>query len=149
MRRASLIASVIMILLSIGIFLEASTFKKAEAAIAEGPGFYPQLLASTLAILSLLIIYNTLRKKDDVKLMFFNKRVVYGTIIIIAYCIIFNFLGFALSSIIAMAFLVKIMGGTSWKTIIISSTVIPVGIYLVFNNLLQVPLPWGIFENFL
>lgn len=149
MKKASIIASSVLIIFSIYVLIESAKFETSEAAITLGPGFYPSLLAGAMIILNLLIIYNMLRSKADNKITFINKRVFIGLILIVGFAVIFKFLGFVLSSIIMMLFLCRVMGASNWKVIGVCSVIIPIGIYLVFNNLLMVPLPWGVFENFL
>jgi hypothetical protein len=149
MRRASIIASISMIILSIFVIMESLKFKTAGASLTLGPGFYPRLLSVLLILLSICIIVISLRSKDDAKLVLINNRVLSGIVIIIGYGIVFNILGFVLSSMIMFALISKAMGGSNWKIILTNSILIPVGIYLVFNNFLRVPLPWGLFENLL
>jgi putative tricarboxylic transport membrane protein len=150
MRRSNFIASALMIILGVGVFIVSSTFKNSGALISVGPSFYPRLLAGGLIVISLLIARQTLKDQADAEIVFINKRVLAGVVFMALYCTAFESLGFLLSSALLIALLMKAMGASGWKTIALSSLLIPGGIYLVFNGFLNVALPAGsLFEAYL
>ncbi len=112
-----------------------------------GPGFFPFLLAIVLALFSLALIFQNWAK-DKVPLPFWERhswlRPLLGLVILTAYAILVNSLGFLISTFLFLLIWMAGIERLNWKTIIMVSIATTVVLYLIFNLLLDVPLPKGI-----
>jgi putative tricarboxylic transport membrane protein len=116
-----------------------------------GPGFIPFLSALVMAASSLSILIMGILKKlkkpkpegsawslqgiREVGLLVFS---------LIGFMSLLNLLGFALSSLLFMAFLLKVVGYQKWNTVILGSLFTSVGAFLLFQWILKCQLPTGI-----
>lgn len=146
-KKADFIASIIMLFIGIYVLIEVSNFRKISS-LDIGPAFFPKILGILLIIFALLISFKAIKKNNNEKINFVNKNLIIVLLSIILYCVLFNVIGFVISSTIMLAFLMRIMGSDKWIKTIITSFVIVIVIYFIFKMLLNVPLPWGILENF-
>ncbi len=73
-----------------------------------------------------------------------NKRIFYFMLSTFLYLVIMNYLGFIITTIIYMPILMLILGTTSKKILIILPIVFTILLYILFNNLLGIPLPQGL-----
>ncbi|QEY23754.1 tripartite tricarboxylate transporter TctB family protein [Neisseria animalis] len=110
-----------------------------------GPRPYPVLLLSLLAVCCLYLAVRPIRETVDLgytpPLL---KKLGICLLALLMYGVVFELLGFPLATA-AMAFVVgKLFGGSPFASAI-SGIVLGVGLYLLFDILLDVPLPVGTF----
>jgi putative tricarboxylic transport membrane protein len=75
-------------------------------------------------------------KKND------RKRIFYTCIISVAYALLFEHLGYVISTFLFMSAMLTITSGRSgWKMSIVVALVFSVAIFFIFNTLLAVSLP--------
>ncbi len=113
-----------------------------------GPGFLPFWAGITIGIMSLALLLNNLKRKGPVRPSFFPesdswKRVLTTFLALILYNFIFDFLGFAWSTLLFVGFLVKFIFPQSWARTLIVAVSAAVIARLLFINFLETQLPKG------
>lgn len=116
-------------------------------------GFLPFTASIVLGTLSLLLLYSTRNKKtpdgercEDIS---FNLQSIPNVILTIGsiflFAVLLNFLGYLLVTALLMVFMLGVIQPQKWYVMAIGSIVIPLSTYLIFNILLRVQLPTGLF----
>ena len=116
------------------------------------PKIFPIMLGIVLTILGLALLIEELIKnsknkdanKETIKLSFGNngKKIAITIINAIAYAMLFNILGYVISTIIFLEIELLIFGGLkSWKVSTIVSILFSVIAFLIFNTFLGLYLP--------
>lgn len=115
-----------------------------------GPRAYPMLL---LTLMGLGAIYLLVKKpsstahSDEPPLdKHVISKVVGCVVILTIYAALFEPLGFVPASLIFGVAMARLYEGT-WKASLISGVVLAVGLYLLFDKILDVPLPLGILSS--
>ena len=105
-----------------------------------GPKFFPIAAAVILSILAVFVIINAKHASFPA----FNTMIKTGLIVVllVIYQLTFNVLGFLLSTGILVFFISRIFAGKPLQAL--SAAVgISITVYIIFNTLLEVPLPVG------
>ncbi len=147
-------AAAIFLCCSIALYCGAASFPiKKGTSIALNPGFYPQMLAVILAVLSIILIITTFLKKTDVKdePMFKDRKSTILFIITVALLLLYPFIlaniGFAVATFIFITSLTFTLSEDRKKKIPIN-LLVSLGtttiIYLVFRVVLKIPFPTGV-----
>lgn len=109
------------------------------------PYLFPLIISFFLLILSISIIMQGLKdeseKKEKSKIDI-KSLLIFGLICIL-YLLVFNFLGFVLSTIILLVLLMMFLGERRWWFILLVSVISSLVIYLLFAKYLSVMLPKG------
>lgn len=150
MKRMSFIGEVSLFLIAIYVFVESS---KLRIWVEGGPGegFFPLILSlflGTMSGLSLLKAYfnkSWIRQPDQmirepIKL----KNLVVYILAISVYAIILNPLGFIISSILVLSFILRFAEGEDLLTISLVNVGTLIFSYILFERWLKVSLPKGI-----
>jgi putative tricarboxylic transport membrane protein len=74
--------------------------------------------------------------------------VVYALAGILVYALIFEWLGFILSTFLLVTFLLRLLNPRTWWTTLLTAGVISLSAYAVFDVLLKSGLPKGVLEEF-
>lgn len=157
MKKKDSITSIILLIFSGVLYYYASTFPVREGRVRVlNAGFYPRLLAIVLAILALLLLISTIRKKPDGKesekgkefwtsrkslILFFITFVM-----LVVYSFLLNILGFAAATLLFVLILVYNLSDKEKfkiRNIVLVSTGITTIIYLVFKVFINIPFPQG------
>ncbi len=114
-----------------------------------GPGFLPFWAGLTIAIMSIALLFQSLRKKGPVRPSFFPQsdswvRVSVTFLALIVFNLVFDFLGFALTTFLFVGFLVKFIFPQSWTRTLIVALCAAIVARLLFINFLETQLPKGI-----
>lgn len=145
------IVGVILMLLGIVTYREAGFFPKGQTVEVQ-PGFYPQILAIVIFLFGLLLLLQSRHKivKSSLSLKFTRDEIrpFLLIIILIAYLITFNFLGFIISTLLFILCVTLFLKG-SFKNAIICSVVLVTSLYIIFKIAFKTPLPDGILNLFL
>ncbi len=117
-----------------------------------GPGFHPFWLGICLAVLSLFLIFDTLRRKgvkEDQESQLPGKkalvRVVMILLITAVLALLMTRLGFVLSSFVFIALTLSILEKFKIVKSVLYSAAFSAGIFLIFRYWLEVDLPRGWF----
>ena len=109
------------------------------------PYLFPLIISFFLLILSISIITQGLKdeseKKEKSKIDI-KSLLIFGLVCIL-YLLVFNFLGFVLSTIILLVLLMMLLGERRWWFILLVSVISSLVIYLLFAKYLSVMLPKG------
>lgn len=109
------------------------------------PYLFPLIISFFLLILSISIIMQGLKdeseKKEKSKIDI-KSLLIFGLVCIL-YLLVFNFLGFVLSTIILLVLLMMLLGERRWWFILLVSVISSLIIYLLFAKYLSVMLPKG------
>ena len=146
----NLVSSIITIAVGLTYMIMAFNFPDATVGRPMEPKIFPIILGIALTILGLALLIQELMKnsknkeKETIKLSFGNngKKIAITVVNAIVYAILFNILGYVLSTIIFLEVELLIFGGLkSWKVSTIVSVLFSVIAFIIFNTLLGLYLP--------
>ena len=146
----NLVSSIITIAVGLTYMIMAFNFPDATVGRPMEPKIFPIMLGIALTILGLALLIQELMKnsknkeKETIKLSFGNngKKIAITIVNAIIYALIFNALGYVLSTIIFLEIELLIFGGLkSWKVSTIVSVLFSVIAFIIFNTLLGLYLP--------
>lgn len=150
----NLVSSIITIAVGLTYMIMAFNFPDATIGRPLEPKIFPIMLGIVLTILGLALLIEELIKnsknkdtneeKETIKLSFGNngKKIAITVVNAIVYAILFNILGYILSTIIFLEVELLIFGGLkSWKVSTIVSVLFSVIAFLIFNTFLGLYLP--------
>jgi putative tricarboxylic transport membrane protein len=142
--RASLVA-VGFLLLSAWICLEALQVPFGSFRMP-GAGFFPLLLGITLSVLSLILLSIDLLGNAAVTTLPLPVRaeVFYLMGAIFASVWLFERAGFALTMVLFLGVVLKVLGKLGWATTVVLALVGSLAAYVVFGRVLMIALPSGI-----
>ena len=109
------------------------------------PYLFPLIISFFLLILSISIIMQGLKDESEKKekgKIDIKSLLIFGLVCIL-YLLVFNFLGFVLSTIILLVLLMMLLGERRWWFILLVSVISSLVIYLLFAKYLSVMLPKG------
>lgn len=106
---------------------------------APGAAYAPQLFASVGILLSIFLLIQSARKKEET--VSFVKKTMQFAILGLAYLILTDWIGFVISTIMALIVFLRLLEVKSWKVIGFYSLGLTCFIYLMFAVLLSVPIP--------
>ena len=109
------------------------------------PYLFPLIISFFLLILSISIIMQGLKDESEKKekgKIDMKSLLIFGLVCIL-YLLVFNFLGFVLSTIILLVLLMMLLGERRWWFILLVSVISSLIIYLLFAKYLSVMLPKG------
>lgn len=113
---------------------------------APGTGFFPFYLGLLLIGLALIIFIQGVRQKPGVSGTGLSKsRVIMAVVAILAYTFILEPLGYLLSTFCLMFLLIRMMVKKAWWFAPGVAGLFSLASYILFNSLLKVLLPGGIF----
>lgn len=147
MKRGNLISSFICMALSVYVIVQANTFPELGGSQVSGPGFFPKLWAVVLVGLSIILLGTSFysHKNSQVGLLSPESIKVYICMAaLIGYIVLLNSIGFILVTPVFLFGLIRFFGMKSYDKIAVTSIVITLAVYGVFEILLAVPLPAGI-----
>ena len=146
----NLVSSIITIAVGLTYMIMALNFPNATVGRPLEPKIFPVILGIAMTILGFALLIDDLIKnskskdKETIKLSFGNngKKIAITVINAIAYALLFNILGYVLSTIIFLEVELLIFGGLkSWKISTIVSVIFSIIAFLIFNTLLGLYLP--------
>lgn len=115
------------------------------------PGLYPLILGLIFVVLSLALLFLSLKKRDDgIKERFFPPReratgLVLSLVFLYAYGIAIGYLGYALTTFFFMIGVLRFVGLQKWRTVLTTSFLATLFSYLLFVTLLKSQFPRGPF----
>ena len=111
------------------------------------PGFFPFLGGAVIVALSLALQVQALRGHSSGGQAFGEMRrpaiLVIGMAV---YAAVLDPLGYVISTVFIGALILRVLGVTSWRVLAVTSVLLAVGTYAVFDRLLGVELPAGVLD---
>jgi putative tricarboxylic transport membrane protein len=131
------------------IYLVTSLQYPMDTAAQPGPGFYP-FIVGILWLLSSLGLALEARTKEERALVSWPQGVAFFRIIAIVgsllfYVILLPVLGHVIVAAVVILVALQAMGGLRWQFRIALTILLTLGSYYLFDVLLEVPLPRGVF----
>jgi putative tricarboxylic transport membrane protein len=142
-------ASLVLIFIGAGVIIGAIKLRVGSATEPQ-PGFFPFVGGVLLMVLSSILLVQAWRGRSLGTKAFGELR--RPTILIlgmVAYVIIFDWVGYVVATIILSGIVLRILETKSWWVLIAVSLVLSVGSYILFDRLLGVTLPNGILAKLL
>lgn len=147
MKKANIIVSSIIIVISIYFLFLTQTIKDAAGGKL-GPRFFPYVVLLVIIGLSIVVIGQTLKSKEQDESIKMSKseliKVVITLVFFIIYITIMDKIGFMISTVLFLFFLSSFYYGEINKGLIkifIFSLIAPFCLYQLFNNVFNVLLP--------
>jgi len=152
MKRAEVIASVILFLVGIG-FTYQSTKLSYSHLYAPGPGFLPFWIGILLVVLSVALLMFLFQSRVTDKTIWPNREMAFKLFSIIMalffYLLAMAYLGYAISTVVFCACLIKILSSRRpWTESLVIANMVTIPIVAVFDVWFGVPLPKGLFQGF-
>lgn len=157
MKKANIISAVIGMIVSGSAFAYTFTFKKFKN-VAVGPEFFPRALAVLLFVCCFVLLVQNLipllKNIPDTKkaptLSLKDKgmqKALIGLLIITAFAVLWNFLGFLIVTPLAVFAMILLLGKKTYVLNAVVAVGITVLIFLAFKFLLGITMPLGFLEN--
>ncbi len=149
MGASRLILPIISILISIIYFITTINLPKAKLGDPNGPLYFPLIVSIFLFIVSVIYFIKELRhhyqKNEEIKLLFKGRvpfLIISTLILSLIYTLIFERVGFLLSTMLFMAAILFVVNGkVKWKVNISVAVLFSLGAWYAFSQLLDVSLP--------
>ena len=148
MQRTGVISAVTLLALALAALFVASKLPFGRLS-APQPGFFPVILAVLLATFSLILMAQAIggSKEESAASRAPTatwKRIVLAVGALLAYGVLFEILGYIISTFLFIAFLLRVVERQNWGLIIVVAFSTSLLSYLIFGLLLETPLPPGI-----
>jgi len=149
MGRSDLIAGVILFALAIAAIGFGSRMEFGSLSSPQA-GFFPVLSAILVAVLSLILIRQAIKRRREKQTLPLPKpswggRPLFSTIgALFAFPLFFESLGYLISTFLLMAFLSGVIGSKKWWVILLFAFFTTMISYLLIGVLFQAPLPSGL-----
>lgn len=135
------ITGTLLLALAIAFGLHARSFRTNFLTDPLGPQAWPMMLAGMLALLSIYLLVRPEREPNWQKPVVLLRQIVLVAGLVV-YAMLLDPLGFVASTVLVVAFMALLLGARWWQAGVtgLASSVL---LYLLFNNLLGLPLPTG------
>ncbi|HWO74506.1 MAG TPA: tripartite tricarboxylate transporter TctB family protein [Bacillus sp. (in: firmicutes)] len=145
MTLANRVIGTILLLLSVYVWVTANAFPEATG-VGPGADFFPKLTAAVLGVLSILLVLKKENTEDPIFLVAGNQalKFVLGFLAMIVFVFLIEGIGFTITAVLFTAGWMWLMGIRKIVKLTIVSVFIGLLITLVFEQLLNVPIPHGI-----
>jgi hypothetical protein len=149
MRRGQVLMALGVIAFAVSVSVQAYQVGSRWVDGQAGPGFFPFWLGVLLALCGAIILVREARAANGKP--FFHDRtglmsVVKVTSTAVGMLVLTYLIGFRTASIIYLFVYLRFIGKHRWPAVIAMSLLIPISGYYLFERVLQVGLPRGIFE---
>jgi putative tricarboxylic transport membrane protein len=146
-KKVDIFVGLLLIVLSIATWITAGNFPSVGDTDV-GAGFFPRLIASILLVLSLILIASGYRRRgggDEETGQTSWKRTLLGFVCTFAFLALICLCGFFLSTPVFLLGFMWLLGYRKPVPTVAVAVLVTLFIYLVFEKVLQVPLPAGLF----
>jgi len=148
MGKTGVISALTLLALALAALFEASKlpFGKLNSPQA---GFFPLILAGILAVFSLFLLGQAIKKRQEGASTFrigpgIWRRISLAMGTLLAFALVFESLGYIISTFLFIAFLLRAVERQKWSLVVVVAFFTSLATYLVFGLLLNAPLPGGI-----
>ena len=132
--------------LSLYVYFGSKAFERVGSGLSQDPAYYPRILAFILALLSISLIIDSLRKRAKLSIKVNTellKNLGLFLALLLIYILLLNPIGFIIATAAFAFSMIWFLGGTK-KQAIVTSIPMSLIVYIVFSFVLKVPLPKGI-----
>ncbi len=149
MKQADIVASVLLVILSVLTFMEAGNYRNVGAQVEYfGAAFFPQLLCGAIVFCAWLqAVYaltgRSLRKTEHIDRRGF-RRMILAFAIAVFYWATIEWTGFVLATPVFLYVLMVVMGAKGTVKKVGSALLAPALVWLLFEKLLIIDLPPGV-----
>ena len=155
MKRADIIAGLLGLALAVYVFVVTGSFPE-DKVVLMGPAFFPRMLASGVAVFSLVLLGSAFikrysEKEKNLGLSFRNKglqRAAMSLAATLLYCLGLEYLGFFVCSVIYLIFLMFLLQDRKYLQMALTSIIVTVVVFIVFRSFLNITLPLGTLYGF-
>lgn len=150
MKKTDQIAATVLLLVAAFVIYQSSQMTY-QVEFAPGYGFFPLWLGILLAILSILLFVTArVRPGDQDENVEFPKREILINVVLILgglalYAFLMEITGYVLDTLILVALLLGVVEREKWYKTLIAAVLMTAALYTIFEVILRVPLPKGIF----
>lgn len=137
MKRGSIVAGVLLILLAIIVWIVSAQF-------APNSAFFPRAVAAAMLVLTVLMLMENRTVRDEVVFdweKFNYRRTAIIFVITSIYLVLLAYVGFLITTPVSLLLMMQVLEKGDWKLKILSSVITTASIYFVFQVMLDVPLP--------
>jgi putative tricarboxylic transport membrane protein len=152
MNRLDQVSSLVWLFAGILIILGSLLSLRVGTANDPGPGLFPVLAGILLTAFSLTVFlkatFQERSQEKNVRALWaipHRRKVVYTIAVLFVYAILLERVGFLFMTLLLFIFLFRKIEPQKWKLVIGLSILASVGAYLIFDRILQVQLPRGLF----
>ena len=111
------------------------------------PGFFPFVGGSTLVVLASILLVLTLQRRSQGGQTFGEiRRPALLVVAMILYVVVVEFIGYPIATAILSGVVLRILG-VRWGVLCVTSLVLSVVTYILFDRFLDVTLPLGVLES--
>jgi putative tricarboxylic transport membrane protein len=146
------VTGIVAVLLGAVYTAQAWNLPRATVGVPMGPILFPLILGVGMTVLgAMLIVQEHLRLKRPAsagktavsfKLTVFGKSIAIVTGFCVLYVMLFEFLGYVLSTFLFLGAVLLLFNGKGrWKISLIVATCFSVGVYVLFGSVLSIQLP--------
>jgi hypothetical protein len=147
MKKCNYVISAVSAVLGISIMFMSKQLSIDFTKYGPGAGFWPFILGLLLALIGVLLIITTIVNKKKLEAIPVvlnetgNKKVYIMMGIITVFCVFLSILGFYISILLFLPVNMLLMGIKNKKKIVLSTLIIIVSVYVVFELVLKTTLP--------
>jgi len=149
MRRAQVLMALGIIAFAVSIMVQSWQVGSRWIDGQAGPGFFPFWLGVLLALCAAIILVREVRV-ETVKTFFHDRTGVMSVVKVVSTAagllVLTYLIGFRTASIVYLFVYLRFIGKHRWPAVIAMSLLIPITGYYLFERVLQVGLPRGIYE---
>lgn len=109
-----------------------------------GPGLWPVIASALVICASLALVFTEQDTRDYEAPTRGTYRVVMGLLSLVTFALLFELLGFALSTPLMFLFWLRVLGRESWAMTVLLTVAGSTVLYLLFVVLLNAPMPRGV-----
>ncbi|WP_069870234.1 tripartite tricarboxylate transporter TctB family protein [Fusibacter sp. 3D3] len=150
MKKNDFAMGIIGLILSSYVFFTARLFPESPSTLV-GPSYFPIILSLGLFALCIILIIQSLVSKTEDKTESIDlkspgiMRSFASFLATIVYVSLLQILGFMISSVLYLFFLMLLLKNKEYVKMSIISVVVSVAVYFIFKSVLHITLPTGIF----
>jgi putative tricarboxylic transport membrane protein len=143
-----LVAAIVVISLGVGVAVEALWLKLGTATTPQ-PGFFPFLSGIFLTALGCILLVQAVRglSTGTKPLKFWGPpAIVIGALCV--YVALFSTVGYVIAMTLLGMVILYVLETRTWRTLILASLAVSLVTYVLFDKILEVPLPNGFLKPF-
>lgn len=156
-KREDVLVGIVSVLLGIFVLVLSSQFHETTALDPTGPGGVPTILAWCILIIGIIHIvgaYSAPKLNEDKKSRFAKefeaaKPILRIALVCVLYIILLDYIGYLIATPLLMIGIMWTINARDIKSLLLTSVVTTIVLFLIFSIALKVKLPMGFFEGLL